>query len=373
MLSRSRVIVAAAVAAAVAVGGARAASLTDSLKKGTPELKSAGALAFAPEGILLVGDSLGAAVYAIDTGDRPSQPATGALKVDGVNEKIAGLLGADTKQVTLNGLAVNPLSGNAYLSATRGQGPDAQPVLIRVRRSGEIQDLPLKDVKFAKAELPNAPAAGARDRRGTPLRLDAITSLAYADGRVFVAGLSNEEFASKLRAIPFPFGETDRGTSVEIYHASHRHLETGSPVRTFVPYKIGDETNLLAAYTCTPLVQIPVSKLQPGSKVTGKTIAELGNMNKPLDMIVYKDKEGKDYILMANSARGVMKIPTEGIDKAAEVKPETKLNREGKAGLSYETIKDLKGVVHLAKLDDGHALVLIQKEGALNLDTIELQ
>jgi hypothetical protein len=363
---RSRTVVAALCAAALLAGAANAAEkkLTASLKKGTPDLKQAGAIAFAPEGILLVGDSTAAAVFAIDTGDRPAKPAEGALKVEGINEKIAGLLGAEAKQVTVNGMAVNPLSGNAYLAVTRGQGKDALPVLLRVVRSGKIEEMPLKDVNFAKAELPNPPDASKARQR-----VDTITSLAYADGKVYVAGLSNEEFSSKLRAIPFPFTEADKGTSIEIYHASHQKIETNSPIRTFVPYKIGDETNLMAAYTCTPLVKVPVSSLKPGEKVKGTTIAELGNMNRPLDMIVYT-KDGKDYILMANSARGVMKIPTEGIGDAKALT--TPVTGGGKAGVGYDTVKDLKGVMHLAKLDNGHAIILVQKDGATNLDTIDL-
>jgi hypothetical protein len=362
-------IVAALCIVALLAGSAGAASLTDSLKPGTPDIKQAGALAFGPEGILFVGDSMSAAIYAIDTGDRPSKAAEGALKVEGINEKIAGLLGAETRQVKINDLAVNPLSGNAYLSITRGQGPDAQPVLVRVQRSGKLEDLPLKEVKFAKAALPNPPDPEKKDRRGTLLRLDTITSIAYADGKVYVAGLSNEEFASKLRAIPFPFSEADRGTSVEIYHGAHGQFETQSPVRTFLPYKIKDETHLLAAYTCTPLVKFPVSDLKPGSKVRGTTVAELGNMNRPLDMVVY-EKSGKEYILMANSARGVMKITTDNIDKIEGITK--RIGGGGTAGLPYDSITGLKGVVQLAKLDSQHALILVDKSGALNLETIDL-
>jgi hypothetical protein len=363
---RTRTVVAALCAAALLAGAANAAekNLAASLKKGTPDLKQAGPIAFAPEGILLVGDSMGAAVFAIDTGDRPAKPAEGALKVDGINEKIAGMLGAEAKQITINGLAVNPLSGNAYLSLSRGQGKDALPVVLRVARSGKIEEMPLKDVAFAKADLPNPPSAN-----NSRQRVDTITSIAFADGKVFVAGLSNEEFSSKLRAIPFPFSEADKGASIEIYHASHQKIETNSPIRTFVPYKVGDETDLLAAYTCTPLVKVPVKALKPGEKVKGVTIAELGNMNRPLDMIVY-EKEGKDYLLMANSARGVMKIPTDGVGTAKAIT--TPVTGGGKAGIGYETVKDLKGVVHLAKLDKGHALILVQKDGAVNLDTIDL-
>ena len=363
----------AALCAAVLLAGAANAAekkLTASLKKGTPEIKQAGALAFAPEGILLVGDSMGAAIFAIDTGDRPAKPAEGGLKVEGINEKIAGLVGSEAKQVRINDLAVNPLSGNAYLAVTRGQGKDAQPVLVRVNRSGKIEVMELKDVNFAKATLPNPPDPDKKDRQGNPIRLDTITSIAYADGKVFVAGLSNEEFSSKLRAIPFPFTEADKGTSIEIYHASHGRIETNSPIRTFVAYKIKDETNLLAAYTCTPLVKIPVSDLKAGEKVKGTTIAELGNYNRPLDMIVYT-KDGKDYILMANSARGIMKVPTDGLAEAKAITDPVKGG--GTAGVKYETIKDLKGVEQLAKLDKEHALILVKtSSGTYNLETIAL-
>jgi hypothetical protein len=363
---RSRIVAALCVAALLA-GAANAAdkSLLDSLKPGTPDIKQAGALAFAPEGVLLVGDSAGAAIFAIDTGDRPAKPGEGPIKVEGINQKIAGRLGADARQVRITDLAVNPMSGNAYLAVMRGQGADALPVVLRITHSGEIEEVSLKDVKYAKAALPNPPDAGkARERA------DTITSLAYADGKVYVAGLSNEEFSSKLRAIPFPFTEADRGTSIEIFHASHNKIETNSPIRTFVPYKIGEETNLLAAYTCTPLVKVPVSDLKPGEKVKGTTIAELGNMNRPLDMIVYQ-KDGKDYILMANSARGIMKVPTEGM---ATAKPVTQPVRGGGlAGVGYEKIDSLKGVQQLAKLDKDHALILVDKGGGTqNLETIDL-
>src|SRR5262249_17810146 len=141
---------------------------------------------------------------------------------------------------------------------------------------------------------------------------EAITHLAYVKGRIFVAGLSNEEFASRLRAIPFPFEKTNKGTGIQIFHGAHGKLETRSPIRVFAPYKIGDEDHLLAAYTCTPLVKIPVAQLKPGANVKGTTVAELGNRNRPLSMIVYK-KDDKNYVLMANNARGLMKIPLEGV------------------------------------------------------------
>src|SRR5439155_26963175 len=151
------------------------------------------------------------------------------------------------------------------------------------------------------------------------------------------------------------FKTVARGTGVEIYHGSHGRFETRSPVRTFVPFKVGNEASLLAAYTCTPLVQLPIKDLKLGAKVKGKTIAELGNGNRPLDMIVYQ-KDGKDYLLLANSNRGIMKVTTDNIDKMAGLTEPVRGG--GKAGLPYQTVEEWKGVQHLAKLDNNSALLL---------------
>jgi hypothetical protein len=185
---------------------------------------------------------------------------------------------------------------------------------------------------------------------------------------VLIAGLSNEEFASTLRAVTFPFKKVEGGTSVEIYHGAHGKFETRSPVRTFVPFIVGNEPSLLAAYTCTPLVQFPIRELKPGAKIKGKTIAELGNRNKPLDMIAYQ-KDGKQFLLLANSSRGIMKIAT---DKIAEAESITDRVAD-KKGLGYETIEAWKGVDQLDRLDDKTAVLLTRGEGnAMTLESRDL-
>ena len=67
-------------------------------------------------------------------------------------------------------------------------------------------------------------------------------------------------------------------------------------------------------------------------------------------MIVYQ-KDGKDYVLMSNNSRGLMKISLVDVDKT---QPITK-HVNDKAGLPYETIKDLKGVMQLDRLDKENA------------------
>ncbi len=187
---------------------------------------------------------------------------------------------------------------------------------------------------------------------------------------MLIAGLSNEEFASTLRAIPFPFQTVPNGTSVEIYHGAHGKFETRSPVRTFVPFKVGNTPSLLAAYTCTPLVQFPISELKPGAKIKGKTIAELGNRNRPLDMITYS-KDGKDWVLIANNARGIMKVSTDNIEGAESIT--SPVGGGGIKGQPYETIKDWAGIEQMDRLDEKHALVVRRSaEGALSLESLPL-
>ncbi|HVR74736.1 MAG TPA: hypothetical protein VMT52_10410, partial [Planctomycetota bacterium] len=283
------------------------------------------------------------------------------------------LLGTSPQDIAINDLAVNPLSGKAYLSISRGLGPSPIPVIVRVSSGGEIQALPLEKIKFAKASLPDAPSAEpAKDRgkRGGNARLESITDLAFVDGNLLVAGLSNEEFASTLRSIPYPFKGVAKGTSVEIYHGAHGKLETHSPVRTFVPFKVGGEAHLFAAYTCTPLVTFPLSKLKPGEHLKGTTVAELGNRNRPLDMVVYQ-KDGKDYLLIANSSRGVMKVSTDNVQKAESITEPVRGG--GSKGLPYDTIEELKGIDQLDRLDEKHALVVRRSDaGELHLETIAL-
>ncbi len=134
-------------------------------------------------------------------------------------------------------------------------------------------------------------------------------------------------------------------------------------------YRIQNEPYLLAAYTCTPLVKVPVADLKAGAHVKGKTIAELGNRNRPLDMIVYQ-KDGKDFILLTNNSRGVMKIRTEGADSTEPITQPVRGG--GTKGLGYDTIAGLKGVVQMDQLDDRHAVILTDTNGTIDLDTIEL-
>ena len=342
------------------------AERTDAASGTNPAFKTIGPLAFSPDGVLFAGDTQAAAIFALDLGKAATGGAPGAKAIPAFDQKVAALLGTDVREITVTDLAVHPRTRNAFASVMRGQGNNAHPALLRIDGAGKIDVVAFGDVKYSRVELPNAPPANPGEQRNP--RTSSITDMAFVDGRLYVAGLSNEEFSSKLRSVSYPFNTVDNGTSVEIYHGNHGQFETRSPVYTFVPYKVKGETNLIAGYLCTPLVKFPVNSLKSGAKVMGTTIAELGNRNRPLDMIVYQ-KGGQEFLLMSNNSRGVMKIPTAGFADAASITSRV----ADKAGVGYETVAALKGVEQLDLLDANSTIILARTDaGVLNLDVVAL-
>ena len=345
-------------------GSAWAASATDSLKAGKAELRSAGRMAFGPDGVLFVGDSLGGQLFALDTADTTPVAKGAAIDMTGIDGKVAGLLGTTADKILINAIAVNPISKRAYLTVSRGRGPDATPVIVRTAAGGKLELLSLDNIKNARVALPGALTgeSSVPERR----RMDSISDLSYTGGRLVVAGLSNEEFSSSFRMVNYPFTSADRGASAEIYHGSHGGYETNSPIRTFLPYKIGNEDVILAAYTCTPLVVFKAADLKAGAKVKGSTIAELGAGSRPLYMVSYK-KDGADYIMINNSARGVMKIAAAKLGSYPSITKPTDI-----AGVPYETVKSMEGVEHLAVLDDTQAVMVVKTAAGQDLKTVAL-
>ena len=333
-------------------------------------LQSIGPLAFGPDGVLFAADRQAATIFAIDLGAKATGGAPGAKDVTGIDTQIASMLGTDAKEVQITDLAVHPKTRNAYHlgHARHGRRGEAGAPPRRRRRQdrGRRARRPQDDEGDA-AERPGGRAAG---QQRNP-RMESITDMAFVDGKLVVAGLSNEEFASKLRTVPYPFAAVDAGTSVEIYHGNHGAVRDAlARSSRSCPTSSNNTSHLIAGYTCTPLVKFPVSSLAPGAKVMGTTIAELGNRNRPTDMIVYK-KGGKDYLLIANTSRGVMKVATDGFATApgitARVASET-------GGVGFEPVASAQGrrTARPASTTQ-RAIVLTRAEGgALSLQAVAL-
>ena len=95
----------------------------------------------------------------------------------------------------------------------------------------------------------------------------------------------------------------------------------------------------------------------------GTTVAELGNMNRPLDMILYK-KDGKDFLLMSNNSRGVMKISAAEIATAA---PITTPVETPTGGVGYQTVASMQGIEQLDLLDAQNSIVIARTNGGASI------
>lgn len=335
------------------------------LERGTPNIQSAGSLAFGPADVLLVGDTKSATVFAISTGNSEGDASKVDINVADLAGKISEVVGA---KATINDMATNPGTGNVFISATAG----GKPAIVQINGSGKVSQVSLKNVEFSKAVLSDVPEdkETVQGRRRRNNRADSITDLAFFEGKVLVSGLRTKGTPSSVRELDFPFAESDRGIGVQIYHAAHGKEEEYSAMRTFVPLMIDGEPSLLGAYVCTPLVKFPLDALNSANdKVKATTVAELGNRNRPLDMISY-EKDGDEFLLLSNSARGVMKISTAGL---TENKGLTEPVRGGGvAGQSFENVESMSGVIQMDKLNQTHAVVLIDNNGSLDLKTVKL-
>ncbi len=342
------------------------------LSPGRADVASAGPIAFGPEGILFMADNVSARIFALDVNDPGPEAGPEPVDVEDIDARVASFVGCEVGDVFIRDMAVHPVSQNVYLSVQRGRGDSGQAVLVRIDRlNASLSDVALDDIPVADVAIGDAPAADDERRditlpsgdegeeievRGRkirilrrPIRTSTVTDMVYVDGALLVAGLSNEEFSSKLRRIPFPFGEAADANNLEIFHVSHGKWETAAPIRAFVPYEGG--SSILATYTCTPVVHFPLSELKPGTKTVGRTVANLGAMNQPLDMVSFV-QDGEEYLLVANSAYGLLKIACKDIDDQAPLIEPTE-----PVGVPRET-EDIQGIRRLANLNDSYLLAL---------------
>lgn len=352
---------------------------TYGLTVGRPGLQSVGPLTFGPDGILFIADNVAATIFAVDVGDDATASETRPLNVENLDTRLAAYLGCSRDDVWVRDMAVHPTSQNVYLSVMRGSGADAIPVLIKIDADGALSEVPLENVPFSQTTIQDAPAPNdertdgrvilgnregedkvmpsgktlriARDR----LRNVAVTDMSYVDGMLLVAGASNEEFSSTLRRIPFPFNGDALSNSLEIFHVSHGRYETAAPIRTFMPY--GGNTNILASYTCTPVVHFSLGDLQAETQLKGRTVAELGSGSTPVDIVAYK-RDGEEYLLVSNTRHPLMKLARRDIDRQ---EPLT-VPKEPR-GVPREELPH-QGIGHMANLNGSYVLMMQQDEAA---------
>lgn len=337
----------------------------------TNGLFSASTIAFGPDGVLFVGDSVGSQIVAFETGDTEITELSEQLVfVEAVDEAVAAMLGTTAEQIEITDMVVNPLSQNVYLSVHRGRSTDAIPVIVRIDRfTSELSVVALEDMPSTHVEIPSAPAAETTLQAGQFERMMTITDIHYYDGEILVSGVSNEEFASTLRRIAYPFNNEISITSLEVWHMVHNQYETQAPIVTMTVHEYEDGPYLIAAYTCTPLVKFPLADIADGEHLVGETIAELGFGNAPIDLITYPDPTvGKDMILITHDQRTPTRVDPDEIADAPLYNGEFAMNPTGLT----QTSMPGAGALQVDVLNDYYTVVLREnvQTGRLNVATL---
>lgn len=354
-------------------------TLTKDFVRGKANIQSMSVMTFGPEGILFIGDSQAGKIFALDFNDREKAEKIESFQLEDLESKLAGLMGTDKNGVLIHDMAVNPISQNIYLAVSRADALQLgfwkrandianASILLRINTKGEIEEVALDDISHSVTEVPAVIEEGEVNWRKSDQRTDAITDIAYDDNRLYVAGLSNEEFASALRVLDFPFGKEASFSTVEVWHVAHGKSETEAPIRTLLPYTVKGEKMILAAYTCTPFVTIPVEGLKNGEHIKSTTIAEFGWGNMPIDIVSYRNaRSGKDKILMSNTSKALIQINADELEKDNEALTEALQPGEYAIGLPHN-VYSIVGVSQMDNFGEDHILVLqLMPNGHLNL------
>ena len=275
---------------------------------------------FSPTGVLFVGDSRSATLFAFSLEASNTAQESNPFNIYNVDQLIANCLEAPLDHITVKDLAIHPLTKEAYIAVHYGHGQAMAAAIVKVNSAGKVQLLDLEKTPHTKITLKNPMDPDLKFWNGVELRTLTITDITYWQEEVFVSGLSNADFSSTLYRIPYPFKEVVETSSIEIYHAVHDQNETRAPIQTMTILPLNGKPHVLAAYTCTPMVTIPVDKLKDGAHVHGKTIAELGYGNSPIDIIHFQsqDMHGQthDQVLVTNKNRKPMLFSVESLSKA---------------------------------------------------------
>jgi len=351
------------VAIACCLGAASNASAAD--------IKSISRLAAGPENVLFVADWKSARVHAITlpgAAQKPAGTAFNILDLDGVLSRQVG--GA---KAIVEDMVVRPGTAEVYIAVSYGAAKI--PALIVVTSDQKARRVNLKAAKSTSIALRDAPTSNYKFWREMPERSFTVTDMKWRDGDLLIAGLSNQDFASTLRRVHYPFDSKQSVTSVEIYHTGHNLIETRAPIRAMSFATWGGKPYLVAAYTCTPIVIIPLEDLKDGAHIRGKTIGELGYGNTPADMISFsKTEQGKteDFLLLVNFERGADVIPVSQVEAASGRPGMDKVVPFGQiAGLDV-TSAPLAGAMRVDNLDEKSFIVVRRQleKDALQLVTI---
>lgn len=332
------------------------------------DIRSISRLASGPGDVLFVADWKEGAVHAITLAKAAQKPPGAAFNILDLESLLSKQVGG--ARITVEDMIARPGTAEVYIAVS--YGPQRTPALFVVTSDGKARRIDLKAVRSTSLVLRDTPTTDYKFWRDIPERSFTVTDMKWHDGELFIAGLSNQEFASTLRRAKYPFSSEQSITSVEIYHTGHNLVETRAPIRAMSFAAWGGKPYLVAAYTCTPIVTIPLDALKDGAHIRGKTIAELGYGNTPADMISYtRTEQGKteDLLMLLNFERGASIIPVSQVESASAGPGMTKLVPFGQiSGLDVASAP-LAGAMRVDNLDE-KSFIVVRRQ--LERDALQL-
>ena len=337
-------------------------------------VRSVGSMTFADANTVVIADWRSGEIHAVRlpvASDAPAKP----FNLKDVSSLVSHALGVQPYVVRFEDMAFRPGTELAYVTVSVDRGGKApSPGLVSIDSAGKVQVFDLAKLPHTSAAIKDVPDTDKRLWRDVPEAAYTVTDMVFYEGKLYVAGLSNASFASTLRVFDFPFTGSTTSTSIEMYHAVHNELETRAPIRKMVVVRLNGEPSLVAAYTCTPLVTIPLKELRDGAHVVGKTIAELGWGSAPVDMVTFDAGQGP-AVLLANSHKAADLMAVDSIAQAS-TKPglatPIKWPSEPLLGLKSTPIP-IAGIAQLANQDKDFLAALRRNAGSGAMELVSIR
>ncbi len=308
------------------------------------------ALRFDAKGTLYVADAKGGRVHAIETTDKAAKAAK--VKIDDLGAALAKALNGNAGDVHVYALAVHPLSHAVYLSGSRVNGGPS--TLFRVNAKGELDALPMKDLKMKTAALPKG---------CQPLDL-----VVGPTGLIVSSTVRDKNFLARLHVIALPLADAVGTADSELYHVSHEAWETQAPLNAMTTYEKDKKTYVLGSTMCTPVVRLDAADVVDKKKVKSSTIVELGMGNAAVTLAVYTKE--KKPMLLVSSEEATYSIEGKVLDEAEKIN-EKAINRNKGEVDGVKVLDAWKQVSKFALLDEV-SFVVIKRGAKMSLETVEL-
>jgi hypothetical protein len=339
--------------------------------QGSPKIKTIEAIAFGPNGLLLIGG--GAQVVTVETGD--TTPISWSItELPNIDRALAGKLGLDAKDIEVRKLAVNPASRKAYVALQAL--PTKSSIILTIDGAGTIAEFGLDNVKYNTYALA-VPKGG----------ITKVTDIAWANGKILASTQATDKFgASRVFTInPAAKDGSPMQISTKTFHTGHNRWETQAPLRVLMPYLDNGKTNVVGSFTCTPIVRYDLEDAKNDDQVVGSSVVELGTGNTPRNMFTY-ERGGKRYLLIGvgrnnkkpafgfPSAYWVARVDAELLKETTNINERApwRIGGANKAGDRVEVAREFFGVQQMDRLDDTRALAIMESKGGFALRALAL-